>query len=1293
MAYQRETSSRRTTNASTALPSFRSASNSAMPRPGVRQVTKRASTARHQLTSSSLPSSAAASRFGRAGAISPAESLMSVATNSAVGLKRKERDFDAAGIDSESVIVSLAEETNINVVVRCRGRNEREVRENSAVVVNTDGAKGKTIELMMGPNALSNKTYNFDRVFSPAADQGMIFDDVVKPILDEMLSGFNCTIFAYGQTGTGKTYTMSGDMSETLGLLTDAAGIIPRVLQALFNKLNADENDSIVRCSFIELYNEELRDLLSVETDTGGSSKLKIYDDNSRKGHATTVVQGMEERHIASAADGIKRLQEGSVRRQVAATKCNDLSSRSHTVFTITVHTKHVTETGEDFFNTGKLNLVDLAGSENIQRSGAENKRAAEAGLINKSLLTLGRVINALVDRTAHVPYRESKLTRLLQDSLGGRTKTCIIATISTAKSNLEETISTLDYAFRAKNIRNKPQVNQLINKKTLLREFTAEIEKLKSDLIATRQRNGVYLANEAYEEMTVQSESRRILAEEQAAKIETMEANLRHKLQELLELTSNFMNLKKDHEGAKTELDETKDVLEQTEQVLSATRQSLAEETHVREAHQVTEEKLATLGNGLITTLEKAVGDIDGLRAKNRRKSDLQGVNRNAWAGSQAQVSDVTKLVESRILDLRASQDRHISTISQRMHSFVEEGQQSLASTQALLDQNLASFEASKCEMLAQQGASKEDMDQVLEEIRAVRNHIQERVGESLQTIASAAERIADDVLSELGTFHNQLHSSYSTLGKDCKGIFESLLKQMNTQRDESEVLRKQVEAAGQAAILSSTTATEQLQQVIDDERKQAAEDRQQLLAQIGSLINDHASKQESRIAAKTEAIRGQMAESNTAFEGGLETYATGMDAWNTTADAFVQDASKSRDALKLRLQEDWTVANEHSTSIQTTTKSVHAETVRVVGEQMKDLDVKMQDLDELVTRAATRNDEHLAEHTESVSKMAEVVTTTFAELSAHAQDTIGRGETFMEETEAELNDQRNGLEPTEETLCQPLSDLRAYVSGTALSEYVPTGETPEKIQYKYPLDLPRTAPHHLLIANLHNKGGSLIKEEDVDADNDNIMVDDDDDFQDELLDTMPSPSKAPVNSDSTIAPVIYNDFDAAASVTEGQTISTFTRASSQPPISEAVLPTTASTSSIPSLGMSLREVNPNLTTGSIMFESGASTLSSMQADSEKGNVNLGLVAASIEGAVAADVSTTAKSAKTTTTTTGGHTLPMYRRRSLRQTHGPPPAKQAKTRTSVMALEGRENVPPSAFAQSLSRRRSPRLN
>ena len=216
----------------------------------------------------------------------------------------------------------------------------------------------------------------------------------------QVLDGYNCTIFAYGQTGTGKTYTMSGDMTDSFGTYGDNAGIIPRALYKMFEKIGKDEGDTSVKISFIELYNEELRDLMSVDE----SQKVKIFDAANNKGGV--IIQGMEETYIMSAAQGVNLLQEGSRKRHVAATKCNDLSSRSHTVFAITVCVKSIAEDGEVLLRTGKLNLVDLAGSENIGRSGAENKRAREAGMINQSLLTLGRVINALVDKSQHIPYR-----------------------------------------------------------------------------------------------------------------------------------------------------------------------------------------------------------------------------------------------------------------------------------------------------------------------------------------------------------------------------------------------------------------------------------------------------------------------------------------------------------------------------------------------------------------------------------------------------------------------------------------------------------------------------------------------------------------------------------------------------------------------------------------------------------------------------------------------------------------------------------------------------------------------
>ncbi|KAI0513070.1 P-loop containing nucleoside triphosphate hydrolase protein [Xylaria bambusicola] len=996
----------------------------------------------------------AAARIDRAAAASPAESLSSVATT---GTKRKERDFE----------VDSAQETNIQVVVRCRGRNKQEQRESSAVVVSTDAVRGSVVDLSMGPSALSNKTYNFDRVFSPAADQSMVYEDVVKPILEEMLSGYNCTIFAYGQTGTGKTYTMSGDMDETFGLLSDEAGIIPRVLHSLFKKLDSEDTESFVKCSFIELYNEELRDLMSVDDNT----KLKIFDEVSRKGHATTVVQGMEEAHIRNASEGIKLLQEGSLKRQVAATKCNDLSSRSHTVFTITACVKKAGEDGEDWVSAGKLNLVDLAGSENIQRSGAENKRAAEAGLINKSLLTLGRVINALVDHSSHIPYRESKLTRLLQDSLGGRTKTCIIATVSPAKSNLEETISTLDYAFRAKNIRNKPQVNQMIRKGALLRDLAHEIEKLKSELIATRQRNGVYLSNESYEEMATVSESRRIQNDEQAAKIETLESNLRNKVQELFSLTSSFMGLKKDHEETKLQLEDTKGVLDQTELVLEATRKTLAEETLLRKAHQKTEEQMHVMGNKLIKTLHQTVGHVGGLHAKNKRKSDLQALNRTNWGLAQDQVSEITSLVEARIEEFQSEQQQHISSISERMQTFVEAELEKLSSTQSFLNRNLEVFSSSKKELVEQRQKSKEEMDQVLEEIKEVRDNIKERVDESLRAIATAAETIAEDVLSELGTFHNLLHTSYSALGKDFKAIFEELLNHNAAQRKESDDLRVQLEDATEKISQSNASISIQIQNALDEERKEAGEERRLLLAQITSLIDSQAKAQETRLANRATLIRQNVEDNSTLLGGSVAQYAKGMDSWNAREGKFLDEIATSRETLKSKLQDDWTAANTHSTSIQKTTKSVHAETVRVVDEQIRDLDAQMTSLDDFVTRARSQNSEHDSQHATSLNSLSSTVEDSYANIGQHFQTTCSRVEELGSEMEIDIKAAEEALEPLPANLCQPLADLREDISSTVIREYQPTGDTPQKLTYDYPTELPRTKAHTSLIAKFNGE------------------------------------------------------------------------------------------------------------------------------------------------------------------------------------------------------------------------------
>lgn len=696
---------------------------------------------------------------------------------------------------------------------------------------------------------------------------------------------------------------MSGDMTDTLGILSDDAGIIPRTLYSLFHKL--EETESTVKCSFIELYNEELRDLLSAED----NAKLKIFE-NEKKGHAATLVQGMEETYIDSASSGIKLLQMGSHRRQVAATKCNDLSSRSHTVFTITVLTKRTTESGEEYVSSGKLNLVDLAGSENIGRSGAENKRAAEAGLINKSLLTLGRVINALVDKSAHIPYRESKLTRLLQDSLGGRTKTCIIATVSPAKSNLEETISTLDYAFRAKNIRNKPQINSIVSKNKLLREIGMEIEKLKSELIATRHRNGVYMTPEAYEEMTMESESRRIVNEEQRAKIESMESSLRHKVQELFTLTGNFNTLKQDNEDTQHKLTNTRSVLEQTERNLKNTSDRLDEEKTVRKAHQDTESRLREIGAEILSTLDNTVQDVNGLHAKLDRKDNLESYNRQTWQTSTGEVCDVTQQIDARMQSFQSQHAKLLESMSSRIHHFVGSELSTVQSARFQLQKFGSSFDKVEAEARNQTSGAHDEMNEVLEEIKVLREDVKTKVGEGLNGLSAAAARISKEVIGEFSEFHAQLHSSYSTLGKDFKSMFENMVSHLDQQKTEINRLRLELQEANRQTVEANRKASSSLAHVLEEEQANAQTERDNLMSQIRSLLDESSQRQSSRLKTKVDTLRTDISASGDSLEQATAQYDRHIDEWIFKEEQFSKDVTSSRDEIKTKMQNDWEVS-----------------------------------------------------------------------------------------------------------------------------------------------------------------------------------------------------------------------------------------------------------------------------------------------------------------------------------------------------------------------------------------------
>ncbi|XP_065226392.1 kinesin-like protein KIF11 [Planococcus citri] len=498
------------------------------------------------------------------------------------------------------------EKKNVQVFVRVRPINNAEKAARSYTVVGCNGSK--EIVVKERPTDRLTKTFTFDKVFGPESKQVDVYKSVVHPLIDEVLAGYNCTVFAYGQTGTGKTFTMEGEKTNdsTISWENDPlSGIIPRSLSHLFDELRLINAEYTVRVSFLELYNEEIFDLLSPPDDT---TKLKLFEDNTRKG--SVIIQGLEEVTVHNKQEVYKILEKGSAKRTTAATLMNAQSSRSHTVFSITVHIKENSIDGEELLKTGKLNLVDLAGSENISRSGAVDKRAREAGNINQSLLTLGRCITSLVEHCPHIPYRESKLTRLLQESLGGRTKTSIIATVSPAISNLEETLSTLDYAHRAKNITNKPEINQKLTKAALLKEYTTEIERLRRDIEALREKNGIILAPENYAQIMMDIEQK---DDELANKISQLKA-MEEKHDKLEELT-NMLD---------TKLNETKDKLRKT----VAEKE---EKNFLVEKYMEREQKFKEQNHLLRATVQESTTDVEKLHQKLEIKKKIEESNLNA--------------------------------------------------------------------------------------------------------------------------------------------------------------------------------------------------------------------------------------------------------------------------------------------------------------------------------------------------------------------------------------------------------------------------------------------------------------------------------------------------------------------------------------------------------------------------------------------------------------------------------------------------------------------------------------
>lgn len=713
---------------------------------------------------------------------------------------------------------SLAVPSGMKVLVRCRGRNERETSENSSVVVKTSGHKGREISVEGGPVAHTGKTYTFDRVFGPESDQGMIFE-AVSGSLDEMLQGYNCTIFAYGQTGTGKTYTMTGDFNlDERGEAVNNAGIVPRALVELFKRLRSSAGENSVKLSYVELYNEELRDLLSSQ----GDKKLRIFEEPGKKG---TLVQGLEEAYVRTCQEAMSVLQEGFTRRQVAATKCNDMSSRSHSVLTITLSTKEYTADGQEYLRTGKLNLVDLAGSENVGRSGAENMRAREAGSINQSLLTLGRVINSLVDGTPHIPYRESKLTRLLQESLGGRTKTVIIATVSPARVSIDETISTLEYSHRAKNIKNSPVVNETTSKQVFIKDYVDEIARLRADLDSTRKGQGVFLSQESYQKLLDENESHKVTIGEQKMRLDVLE-----------ERAGNY-------EGKMKDMEEQQSVI-------------------VKGA------------KGLLKVMDSAVAEVTKMHEHGRIVGEIGVRNESGLRGLQQSAPKRLKLCVDTHND---NVSQYISRTSEgltALDGLQDRNNQFLGDLGSKLDGAIGSIQAQITQLVASNSQDAVSMNSLLERVSEVKSEMKSNIQVSMTHIQSSLRDVTSDLESHIESYETQLTNALSQVASNLSNSVAAV-------RQTYEEVQQHMDHAVTEHVNTTATCTESIHTSIESMAAAVARQQEAQVAaeaelknRMNEMIESALKQQNDQWTAVVGALKNEVHREISTVGSSLETF-----------------------------------------------------------------------------------------------------------------------------------------------------------------------------------------------------------------------------------------------------------------------------------------------------------------------------------------------------------------------------------------------------------------------------------
>lgn len=654
----------------------------------------------------------------------------------------------------------------------------------------TSSTANQEVTIVRGTGkAQIRSTFRYDGVYGSYATQAEVFDGVLAgphSVLSDVMRGYESTVFAYGQTGTGKTHTMEGDLtnSSTMGVSkpedvlnvdsdqdTDrhvycVQQIIPRAAMQIFKDLDHKRFESShVTASYLEIYNEHLTDLLANEDGSPASEKLQIVED-PKKGGKGVHCMGLSEHPVTSPDDVLRVLQEAQRRRQVGETKMNKASSRSHCLFTLTVHSKEKIEGGTSISRRGKLHLVDLAGSECAKSAGSESAaQERERKNINQSLLTLGRVVEALRQKqknpnaNVRVPYRDSKLSRLLKESLGGKCRTCIIATLSPSVLCCDETLQTLNYAQRAHGIKNKPVASSRMQMNTSsasagsqgdphLEErcnyVSSQLEEAQSALARAHDKNV---------ELTTRAESAEDRGDGLAKKLDGTVATLQQVTGERDQLEANLKATQETLEATKSELNKTQQALATSQGELSDTRTELCSvRTAVSSFCETRGQKTIKLHAALLDAANAGKKSVTSLCRKLDDLHDVaeqENISMSGWISTMR--SHVSQVQDS-FAGLHETHVQSLHSAGQSIAKFMEEEKSLLFSVQEGLGSLLVNVEA-------QEEAEKTQ----IESISAAQTVVVEATGAQLQALAAQHDIAVEQSkkIADVKTLQNSLQKA----------------------------------------------------------------------------------------------------------------------------------------------------------------------------------------------------------------------------------------------------------------------------------------------------------------------------------------------------------------------------------------------------------------------------------------------------------------------------------------------------------------------------------------------------